>query len=66
MQSLVSTREERQRVIDSAVFRTISGDDWRRQLREARAVPNAIRARIREAVLAAAKRERLGAKKEDL
>lgn len=48
----MSTREERFRVIDAHVFRTITGEDWRRALADARARPNAVLAQIREKILA--------------
>ena len=48
----MSTREERLRAIDAAVFRTIMADDWRRALAAARVETNAVREQIRARILA--------------
>jgi hypothetical protein len=48
----MSTKKERWVGIEAAVFRTISAEDWRRQLREARLGTNAVRERIRAAARA--------------
>jgi len=51
----VKTRAERWQEIDAsvrAVFRTISSEDWGREIRRARATRNAISDRIRARILA--------------
>lgn len=47
----MSTRGERWRPIEEAVFRTITSEDWRRALAEARARPNRLRGQIRAKIL---------------
>lgn len=48
----MSTKGERQAAIESAVFRTITSEDWRRQLAAARRARNAVADKIREAMAA--------------
>jgi hypothetical protein len=44
------TKDERFRIIDAAVFRTLSAEDWRAAFRQARVARNSVAARIRERV----------------
>jgi hypothetical protein len=46
----MSTREERFQRIDAAVFRTITGEDWKRAMARSRAERNVAWAQIREAL----------------
>lgn len=54
----MSTREQRWAEIDASVarvrpvFRTLTSEDWCREIQRARATPNAVSARIREKILA--------------
>lgn len=46
----MSTKQERWALFDRAVFRTITGADWRVSIAEARAAPNSVRDQVREAI----------------